>query len=302
MKTEARIAQLAQTACIWEACAPKPGNVNRDHDFEDTRLEDFLCSALAVGPAFENAARVGVGRTIWKATADTRQLVRSNTNLGIVLLMVPLIRTCLNHSHRTEDRALTKEDLDCFRRRLGSVLESLTVEDARFAFAAIRLAQPAALGQVPQADVAEEPSVTLLEAMEMAKDRDSIASEYVTRYQITFDMGLPAFEQSVARGASFSDAAVQTFLTVLEKVPDTLIARKRGMDTARRVSQIAGNVLAAGGILTPRGRTEVEAMDRDLRDPGHTLNPGTTADITAAAIFLYLLKNAVQGSAFKAPG
>jgi triphosphoribosyl-dephospho-CoA synthase len=64
MKTGREIAQLAQMACIWEACANKPGNVNRYHDFSDTSLEDFLISAVAIGPAFENAAQVGVGQTI----------------------------------------------------------------------------------------------------------------------------------------------------------------------------------------------------------------------------------------------
>jgi triphosphoribosyl-dephospho-CoA synthase len=302
MKAETRIARLAQTACMWEACAPKPGNVNRLHDFEDTTLEDFLCSALAVGSAFENAGRVGVGEAIWQAAADTRRLVRSNTNLGIILLLVPMIRACLNSSRVNEDRLVIKEDLDWFRKRLGSVLESLTKDDARLTYAAIRLAQPAGLGRVPHADVAGEPSVTLLEAMELAKDRDSIASEYVTHYQITFEMGLPAFEESLLRGAPISDAIVQTFLTVLKKVPDTLIARKKGPDAAREVSRRAGAVLAAGGMLTPRGRKEVAAMDQQLRDPGHTLNPGTTADLTAAAIFLYLLKNTVQGFRLRPPG
>ena len=41
-------------------------------------------------------------------------------------------------------------------------------------------------------------------------------------------------------------------------------------------------------------RAALAGMDRDLRDEGHTLNPGTTADLTAAAVFLELLETTVR--------
>lgn len=282
MKTGRQIAQLAQMACIWEACAPKPGNVNRHHDFSDTSLEDFLISAIAIGPAFENAGQMGVGQIIRQGTACTRQWVRSNTNLGLILLLVPLVKACMN-APETADTAQ-------IRQSLSDVLNSLTVEDARLAYAAIRLAQPGGLGQVSHADVSEEPSVTLLEAMVLAQERDSIAREYATGFSITFETGLPSLKEALSRGADYSDAAVQTFLTILSRVPDTLIARKKGFEAARHVTQQAVEVLAEGGIFTAQGRSALAEMDRALRDATHALNPGTTADLTAAAIFLALLE------------
>ena len=39
---------LAQTACIWEATARKPGNVHRFADFDDASYVDFLLSAVAL--------------------------------------------------------------------------------------------------------------------------------------------------------------------------------------------------------------------------------------------------------------
>ena len=87
MDSGKRIAKLVQEACIREVCTPKPGNVDRCHDFIDTSFEDFLLSAIAIGPAFEDAGRVGVGRTILKAVEASRQQVQSNTNLGITLLL-----------------------------------------------------------------------------------------------------------------------------------------------------------------------------------------------------------------------
>ena len=278
IKTEREIAQLAQMACIWEACAAKPGNVNRSSDFSNTSLEDFLLSAIAIGPAFENAACVGVGQTILRAAEDTHRWVRSNTNLGLILLLAPLVKACL-----------AAADVKDIRKSLNLTLNSLTVEDARHTYAAIRFVQPGGLGHAPQADVAEEPAITLLQAMALAKDRDAIAREYVTGFAIAFETGLPALKEALARRADFSSAVVQAFLTILSQVPDTLIARKRGWEAARLVSQKAMEVLSLGGVVTPEGRAGLAEMDRALRDESHALNPGTTADLTAASIFLALL-------------
>jgi len=281
LRSDIDIAQLAQMACIWEVCAAKPGNVTRDRDFQDTSISDFLLSAVAIGPAFQNATRLSVGEIIRNAVADTCRLVRSNTNLGIVLLLAPLAKACLDAPHT-----------NVVRQSLTGVLKTLCIEDARLAFSAIRLAKPGGMGRVPESDISEEPSITLLQAMLLARNRDSIASEYATDYDITFEIGLPALKSAVAEGAEFSRAIVHSYLTILSRVPDTLIARKKDAETARLVSLRAAEVLNKGGIFTREGEVELNALDRMLRDPGHSLNPGTTADLTTAAIFLTLFDRA----------
>ena len=269
------VALAAQMACVREVCAPKPGNVNRLHDFADTRFEDFLLSAIALGPAMLETDRHDVGEIIRQAVRDTRQLVQSNTNLGIILLLAPLAKACRSSG--------------AVRENLRRILAALTVADARHAYAAIRMAQPGGMGQASKADVAEEPSITLRQAMELAQGRDSIAREYVTDFAITFEIGYPALREAWRIADNPADAIVQCYLTLLANVPDTLIARKRREETAAEVSQRAAEALAMGGLLTPQGRGAVADLDRMLRDERHTLNPGTTADLTTAAIFLFLL-------------
>lgn len=278
-----RIAQAAQMACLLEVSADKPGNINRTHDFADSRYEDYLLSAVAIGPAMEGAGQAPVGRTIWRAVRDTRRVAPSNTNLGMILLLAPLAKAAYQ---------LGKSGLagaGPLRERAAGVLSALTVEDARLAYKAIRLAKAGGLGRVPQADVAGEPEITLYEAMRLARDHDSVAREYATGYSITFDIGYPALGAFYRTGSDRSAAIVQTYLTILAAVPDTLIARKRGAAAAAEVSQKAAEVLEAGGVFTPRGRKAVEELDRYLRDERHTLNPGTTADLVTAAIFVHLL-------------
>jgi triphosphoribosyl-dephospho-CoA synthetase len=48
-------------------------------------------------------------------------------------------------------------------------------------------------------------------------------------------------------------------------------------------------VLDDGGVRSLKGRRAIDDMDRGLRDARHTRNPGTTADLTTAAIAVVLL-------------
>jgi len=271
----ADIALCAQAACLLEVAAVKPGNVSRYHDFDDTRFEDFLLSAVAVGAALGAAGAAGVGETILLAVQDTRRLVDVNTNLGIVLLLAPLARAA----------AMEGGPL---RRRVSRVLATLTIADARDAYAAIRLARAGGLGKVEAQDVREEPTVTLREAMALAADRDTIAREYVTDYDVTFGLAVPALRQARGRGLGWPAAALESYLRVLAEVVDTFVARKRGGNAARAVSERAREVLAAGEPGTPERGRAVAAFDSELRAHGNRLNPGTTADLVAAALFVAL--------------
>ncbi|MBW2338348.1 MAG: triphosphoribosyl-dephospho-CoA synthase, partial [Deltaproteobacteria bacterium] len=211
------IVWAAQIACLLEVCAEKPGNVTRRKDFNDACFEDFVISAAAIGPAFRRAADATVGEIILRAVRATRRLVGGNTNLGIVLLLAPLAKAAgLDHS-------------DELRLAVSSVLRNLTVDDARLTYEAIRLASPAGIATVQQYDVQEtDVNITLREAMGQARDRDALAREYVTDFEITFEVGLNALQRILKQGAGMSEAVVQTFLTILTKIPDTLIARKNG--------------------------------------------------------------------------
>ncbi len=268
----------AQIACFIEVSASKPGNVSRHYDFHDMRMEDFLLSAAAIGPAIHRAGQASEGETILRAVQDTKRLVRPNTNLGIILLLAPLARAAIAPGSGT------------LRERLSRVLAGLTVEDARLAYRAIRLASPGGLGSVDEEDVATEPEVTLRQAMALAADRDSVACEYVTDYEITFQQAMPVLHDCLQTCSSLTDATVQTALTLLAETPDTLIVRKLGWDTARTVSRQAGEVLRQGGVLTEQGRAALAHFDTSLRDETNSLNPGATADLVTTALCVLLLE------------
>jgi triphosphoribosyl-dephospho-CoA synthase len=272
------IAWAAQLACLFEASVEKAGNVSRSAAFADTRFEDFAASAVAIGPALRDAGPASVGQTVARAATDTRRLVATNTNLGMILLLAPLAKA-----------AACAEAQDGLRAALRCVLAELTVEDARRAYGAIRAASPAGMGAVAAHDVHDEAvSVTLREAMNAARERDSIAREYVSDFEITFTLGAEMLQRCWMDGNSFSDAVLMAYLTILAEVPDTLIARKVGVAAAEDVSRRAARVLAAGGSLSALGRARHAELALELADDAHALNPGTTADLVAASLFVCL--------------
>jgi triphosphoribosyl-dephospho-CoA synthase len=270
-------AAAAQLACLLEVSAPKPGNVSPERHFHDTRYEDFLASAVAIGPALAAAGARPLGATIRAALEATARWARSNTNLGIVLLLAPLARAAVR----------TGGDL---RSRLTAVLEETTIADAADAYIAIRRARPGGLGAASAEDVSGAPTVTLRDAMALAAERDAVAREYTTRFALTFEVGAPALVDARRRGLTWSDATVECFLALLAATPDTHVARKLGRAEAERVSARAREVVAAGGTASAEGRAALQALDADLRDQRNTRNPGTTADLTCAALFVVILE------------
>lgn len=273
----ADVALAAQMAALLEVSAPKPGNVSRAHDFGDTTFEDFLLSAAAIGPALAEAGRIGVGASILRAVEATRRWARANTNLGIVLLFAPLA-------------AAAAREGGALRTRLAAVLSELTVGDAELAYAAIRLASPGGLGEATEQDVRQAPTVTLRQAMALAAERDTVAREYVTDFAATFELAAPALRRARESGAPWPQAILGAYLETLAALPDTLIARRRGEAAARRVTERAAAALRAGGPGSAERAAAVERLDRELRSDGNALNPGTTADVVACAIFVTLLE------------
>jgi triphosphoribosyl-dephospho-CoA synthase len=277
------VAAAVQLACLLEVSAPKPGNVSPGRHFGDMRYEDFLASAVAIGVPFAGIGTRPIGSTIRLAIEATARWTGTNTNLGLVLLLAPLARAAVDsRSARLSSRAALRD-------AVGRVLAASTVDDAREVYAAIRLASPGGLGQAEEQDVAGDPDVTLVEAMRLAERRDGIAREYATAFETTFTIGAPTLARARTDGLSWDDAVVETFLTLMAAVPDTHVARRAGSAAAAEVHEHAQRVLVAGGVRTPEGRRAVAALDEALRLGGSLRNPGTTADLTAAAILVQLL-------------
>ena len=265
------VGQFATLACLLEAAAPKVGNVHRSADFEDLTFQDFLASAIAIGPAMDGAISQGIGRTVLDAVAATRQVVSTNTNLGIVLLLAPL--------------ASVPQSVPLSPAAVRDVLARLTADDSRLVYEGIRIANPGGLGKVKEMDVADEPPADLLLAMHAAADRDLVARQYVEDFRLVLGEALPALVAERASGRSLTDAIIHIHRMLLSRHEDSLVSRKCGKATARDVSLRAASVLGVGGPGDEAYYGALADFDFWLRADGHRRNPGTTADLIAAALF-----------------
>ncbi|WP_043752323.1 triphosphoribosyl-dephospho-CoA synthase [Methylobacterium nodulans] len=272
--TPEAIAAAYRAACRAELAALKPGNVHVFAEGHRMTLADFETSAaVSAGPLAAAGRRVG--ERVEAAVAATVAAVGQNTNLGIVLLCAPL--------------AAAAERPGPLRAALEGVLAGLDATDARGVFAAIRLANPGGLGRAARHDVtgAEAPP-PLLAAMAEAAGRDRIARAYVTGFSDLFDIGLPALHRARAQGLAAPWTATAIHLAFLTAFPDSHIARKFGLARAEAVRAEAQAAL--GGLLLGESATAaLLAHDRHLKEAG--LNPGTSADLTVATLFL----DALQG-------
>jgi triphosphoribosyl-dephospho-CoA synthase len=276
------LAQAFVAACEAELQAPKPGNVHIFADGHGMAAQDFIDSARAAAP-FIAAPGAGVGERILGAMQATWSAVGQNTNLGIVLLCAPLAKAGQNLAKEN----MTKPDGQAvdLRAETSRVLEALDVADAEAAFRAISLAQPAGLGDAPEHDVAGPARTTLLEAMRAAQDRDRIGYQYAHGFVDIFEIGHPALTRARSVGADAETATLLIYLAFLAAFPDSHIARKHGAAAAeavRRETERRFAPLAGAG----RDALFAKALDWDAALKSQGLNPGTSADLTVATLFV----------------
>ena len=99
----------------------------------------------------------------------------------------------------------------------------------------------------PVTKLAAEPlrtraTVTLLEAMRAARDRDRIASQYVTDYVDVWELGVSRLQSGLERWRDLHWAATSAYLGFLAAFPDTHIARKHGAARAEEVRSEAASL------------------------------------------------------------
>jgi triphosphoribosyl-dephospho-CoA synthase len=275
-------AQCAVLAMLFElSSSPKPGNVDRCHDFSDISFHHFLASAVSSYPVFRKAA-LGLGRPgslILEGVQAWRTWnLSSNTHFGSLVLMIPIALAA-----GTASRQGGNLESD-----LPGVLEKTTVQDAIDFYRAFELAG-ARVTEVELFSLLDRGSEnalcrskkTLHELMKLSMDHDIVAREWATNYRRSFLLAERLAEQTGKFG--LNDGIVRTFLEALAEVPDSLISAKFGPDKARQVSRQAALALADSTLEKAR------QMDCDLL--GQDINPGSTADLIAASLFISLLRN-----------
>lgn len=270
------VAQCAVLAMLFElSSSPKPGNVDRCHDFSDIGFHHFMISAVSAYPIFFKAAsgKSQPGSLILEGVEAWRTWnLKSNTHFGSLVLMIPI--------------AIAAGRPGELHLELKGVLERSTVKDSidfyrAFALAGARVAD---VGEFSLKDQNSSEAIkncgrSLLDLMKLSAGHDLVASEWSTYYERSFRLSERLADQTDRLG--YNEGIVRTFLEALQEVPDSLISAKFGRETAKQVSRLAGEAL-----LDP---TLGKARELDDCLLARDINPGSTADLIAASLFISLL-------------
>jgi len=274
---------------------PKPGLVDRIHDYRETSYHQFLASAVSLRPWIMKAARLGDGRGLGKIIlGGVKSFMNSqrggNTHLGAWLLIAPMASAAGSHkSVPIKSRSL--------HFRIQRILRSMDWMDTINVFKAVAYVSPSGLGHVPYLDVLREETyeeirekkITPLQALSIYKGYDVVAHEWVTGYSWVLGDCLRILKKNIREIKGLNAALVQTFLEILARHKDTHIVRRAGRSVAEMVSSMASKVLELGGILTPAGRKALTEFDRRLRR-SRRLRPGSSADLLSASLSALLLE------------
>ena len=272
------LANAFKAACLAELEALKPGNVHIFADGHGMTVQDFIASAEA---ASENIAQLdlSLGERILLSVQATQKAVNLNTNLGIILLCAPIIQAVI--------QAKLSENKTGLQANIHAVLATSTIEDAEACFAAIRLVNPAGLGISDAHDVREAADCTLLQAMQAAPN-DLIAQQYANNYMHVFD-GLAYYQKVLTKWQRPAWAATALHLHYMSQFLDSHIVRKYGETIAKLVqNEAAQHEVEFLAVFNPKNyQSQLLTFDAALKK--RKLNPGTSADLTVATLFLHAI-------------
>lgn len=294
------IAKLGEIATLLEVSGyPKPGNVHRTSDFNDMTYEDFLISSTSIRENLEIVAfngskyypnmlnEIQIGESILGCVKNTQNLVKTNTNLGISMLLVPIAATF---------GALHEENsLNNLPKTLDTIIKNTEFNDAIALVKAISLSKAGGMdNKTSKYDVNDSNTIdeirknhiNIHDLLQMSSKYDKISYELINGLPIIMNYGYPTYMRYVDE-YSQNDVTLEIYLTILANVSDTLINRKYGEEIAKDVSERVKTILESTEIGTTDRFKELNEFDTFLKTKNY--NPGTSADFTAASLFVGLV-------------
>ena len=268
------IEELVLESFLAEINALKPGNVSKYAAGHGMSYDDFSTSARLVTPILCDRG-LGPGKRILRSVEVTMESVGCNTNLGMLLLFSPVIK-----AYESMNKG------DSLRSSISITLQQLGRQDTEDVYRAIHLANPGGLGEIEDNDVRFSPDIKLLEAMEQSAGFDMVARQYVSGFADVYEPGIMCLDEFANRWNSVEWGTVACYLSLMAAYPDSHIWRKSGEAVAREVQGRAETVLKQyTKYKNPAGaKSLLLEFDRELKDSN--LNPGTSADLTAACLLI----------------
>ena len=262
--------------CDTEMESLKPGNVHKYSEGHNMNVKDFFKSSSIISRCLTKN-NLDLGKKILNSVNEIKKKVKKNTNLGILLMLSPIVTVVL------KEGIISKEEL---LRKIRSLIKKQNVKNSIPIFKAISLISPGGLGISKKYDVNEMPKTKLYKAMEFSRKRDLIARQYYNGFKDIFNIGVPAYKKFYNKWGKVNWALTGVYLTFLKKFNDSHIARNKGNKIAISIKKEAKKYyffLKNNKNLT-KIKKELLVFDKKLKSK--EINPGTIADLTVATLFI----------------
>jgi triphosphoribosyl-dephospho-CoA synthase len=260
------------------SCTPKPGCVDRNNNgaHKDMNFDTFLGSISAIAPYFLKIAQLG------KEMGDFRELFVKVREIGLEAENDMFVFTGGINTHKGQIFALA---LLVFASShiLHNVKNVINMDD---------------LSELIKEMTTEILTAELALIKSKKKELRTKGEEVYVRYRIkgargmaldgyseVYDKGVLFLRNLLMTGVPMRKALVNTFLNLLVNLDDTNILSRHSMLTLESVQGVAKQALNFGGILTKKGRTFIEDMDKFFINKN--ISPGGTADMLAVTYFLH---------------
>ncbi|WP_162569012.1 triphosphoribosyl-dephospho-CoA synthase [Acidianus sulfidivorans] len=270
------IAALLASSTVLESNVFKPGNASRFQDIATVNYKDLVLSSILSVDSYKKTCIKGYKQSeiiyneLYKTVKRSKELDIKYSILGTQLLLLPIAYS-----------SLLSYDITSLRINLSQVIKSLGKEDAKWFAESLKIIQPTYLGIIDKMDYRKISDQTLYEILKFSSNMDSVSRNMVLDYEYTY-LAFNILKEEVIKEKNFDIAIQIAYLSILSEIPDGLIYRKFGGRIALEVSKLASIV------LKDFNETNLKKFNEYL--VYHKINPGSTADIIASAISLYLLE------------
>lgn len=265
------------------ATSPKPGLVDRLSNPDVYAC--FTASAVALYPCFLKAAQgTSVGDAVLCSTREMMSWQKGgNTHLGSLLLLTPIAKA-----------AVEAGKIERLSRSLEKTLKQMDYRDLHKILKAIKMVGPGGLGKVAYLDVnnaktynlVKQRKTSVIEAFKPYAQWEVVAHEYSTNYQASIMHGYMFLRKRIEQ-EDWNTAGINTFLNILQHLPDSHVSRRQGRHAAKILSRMAKQVLDAGGVGTEEGGRRYTQFIKHVKRAG--MKPAAAADVLAVSYTLLLL-------------
>lgn len=271
---------------------PKPGNIDRDHDFKDTRYEQFLASVSASYPIFLDAYNTDrrIGELIKRGIEESSRWQKGgNTHFGAFTLLIPLVKASkrLESRYNLTDRLFSLEKIDELIDETVSIIKCTDYIDSinfyeTFSAEKIKVeeAEKFNVNDQNSLNFIKDKKIGLYQLMMLAPSYNLVAREWVEGYPRTVSVAKSLIKRSKSDNFDLNGAIVYQYVRLLSENIDGLVVAKHGLEEAKNVKNIAEKIIKDYSV------DKVEKFDTYLIEK--EINPGSTADIIVSALYVFL--------------